>query len=136
MQLAETETKLTGEINVAEYGILNDGTDQTAALTNLFTTGELSDFRGMVTIPYNTKFDINIVYDKLPLGVVVKDYSSINYNNSSGYKNKMISIASKDSLTDDKILIIQSGYHPVLSLNNFRTADSKSAQMGRWEEVQ
>ena len=130
-QLAENTKKLTGSINVAEYGILSDGTDQTTPLVDLFTIGLLSSLRGFVTIPYNTKFNLVTFYSSIPSGVVVKDYSAINFQNSEVYKNKFFTIGSSDAYEDDKIVMIQSGHHPVLSLNNFQTALSDSANNAR-----
>jgi hypothetical protein len=114
--------KTEGILNVSEYGILSDGTDQTTALTTLFT-GELSTFRGFVTIPYGTKFDILTVYDSLPSGIAIMDNSGVNYSDSAGYKNKVIQIGSMDKTADDTNFSIVSGHHPALILNNLGIAE-------------
>lgn len=118
--------------SVSQYGIISDGeTDQTTALVNLFTTGALAEVRGKYTIPYNTKFNISTVYASLPTGVVLLDYSMINWHNTAGYKMKPIVIGSADKSTDDTTLNIVSGHHPAIVLCNMGTAeDSEGVPTG------
>jgi hypothetical protein len=124
-RVEQTEHKLEGTINVAEYGIISDGeTDQTAELVALFTN-TFANARGEITIPYSTKFDIIQVYASLPSGIVLKDNSAVNfYDNVGGYRQKMITIGSNDKPSDDTAFNIMSGHHPALILNNIGTSET------------
>lgn len=117
-------THLAEYASLSQYGIISDGlTDQTTALVSLFTTGDLAGVRGKYVVPYNTKFTINTVYASLPTGVVLLDYSMINWHNTVGYKNKPIVIGSLDTSTDDTWLTVLSGHHPALLICNMGTAE-------------
>lgn len=108
------------------FGVVSDGTDQTTNMTSFFTKLG-SGYRGIVKIPYNTKFTITTVYTAMPIGVVLLDHSAINFKNSAVYKNKMIVVGSKDLDTDDTDFMIMSGHHPALILNNLGIAGTASA---------
>jgi hypothetical protein len=115
-------------VNVKRYNIISDGvTDQTQALIDLFTTGGLKDFKGVILIPFNTKFNISQVFPNVPVSAIVEDHSNINMYHSPTYNQKYINVGGSDKAENDFVYQIISGHHPALVLNNLGTSGSGSA---------
>jgi len=129
------QDKLRDVVSVKDFGIVADGsTSQTSALTSLMSALSASGYRGVVNIPYNTKFDVSTVYAAVPLGVILQDESSINWGQPPSYKNKFLITYSGDNVADDTQEIIASPHHPALMLLNMGT-DSSQAAASRYATI-
>ncbi len=85
------QSKMRDVVDVRDYGIVVDGvTSQTSALVTLMGVLSSSSYRGLINIPYGTKFDVATVYAAVPLGVILQDESSINWGQPPSYKNKFL----------------------------------------------
>lgn len=116
-------------ISVLDLGILNDGTDQTYELLDLFTAN--AGFRGSWHIPYGTVFNLETVYAASPVGLTLNDESSVNWGQPPSYQNKFSNIYSKDDVDDDMGFMVSSGHHPAILINNFGTSGTTSATVRR-----
>jgi len=122
------QSKMRDVVSVKDFGIVSDGvTDNTSALTALMTSFSSSGFRGVVDIPYGTKFNVATVWASVPVGVILQDNSSINWGQPPSYKNKFLITYSGDNVSDDTQEIIASPHHPALMLLNMGTDVSVAA---------
>jgi hypothetical protein len=122
------QSKMRDVVDVRDYGIVVDGvTSQTSALVTLMGVLSSSSYRGLINIPYGTKFDVATVYAAVPLGVILQDESSINWGQPPSYKNKFLITYSGDDVADDTQEIIASPHHPALMLLNMGTDVSVAA---------
>lgn len=116
-------------VNVADHGILQDGTDQTTPLTT-FLTSLGSNSRHLLYIPYNTVYSMRSVWPSVPPTSMLMDYSGRNFfysgGTDAGYKQKHFVMGSLDRTNDDSALVVQSGHHPALFLNNLGYAKESS----------
>lgn len=129
------QSKMRDVVNVKDFGIIADGiTNQTAALLVLMSSLSSSLYRGVVNIPYGTKFDVSTVYAAVPLGVILQDESSINWGQPPSYKNKFLVTYSGDNVSDDTQEIIASPHHPALMLLNMGT-DTSGAAASRYATI-
>jgi hypothetical protein len=112
-------------IDVRDFGVLADGTDQTDEIAAIFTNNP--DYRGVLTIPYGVKFAPATVYAALPVGYILQDDSSINTGQPPGYKNKARRTVTNDAAADDFVSEVVSSHHPAIRLNNTGTAGTDSA---------
>ena len=123
-----TQSKLREIVDVRDFGIVADGvTSQTTALTSLLASLSASGYRGLVRIPFNTKYDVATVFAAVPVGVILKDQSSINWGQPPSYKNKFIVTYSGDNVSDDTQTILASPHHPAMMLLNMGTDVSVAA---------
>lgn len=130
-----SQNKMRESVSVLDFGILVDGiTNQTSALLTLLSSLSASAYRGIVNIPYNTKFDVAAVYAAVPLGVILKDESSINWGQPPSYKNKFLITYSGDNVSDDTQEIIASPHHPALMFLNMGT-DVSAAAASRYATI-
>lgn len=108
-------------VNLADHGILQDGTDQTSAMTAFFVSLG-SQSRHLIYIPYNTEYSMSSAWPWLPPTSTVVDYSSRNFFYSgatdAGYKQKSFIFGALDRTNDDTAFVVQSGHHPAVILNN------------------
>lgn len=129
-QWAETYVNVVADplatVDVRRYGILDDGTDQTAALVNLLGT-TLAGQRLFVRIPPGIKFTLSTVYAAATVGLFIIDDSSINTGQPPGYRTKSRRMFANDTASDDSIFEVASGHHPAIRLNNAHIAGSASA---------
>lgn len=122
-------SKFADRISIKDFGtIVSDGTtDQTTAITTIFSTLNSNGFRGWIHIPHNTKFNVATVYAAVPTGVILDDESSVNWGQPPGYKNKFRMMFSGDTVSDDSQFVVGSGHHPAIMLLNMGTAGSAAA---------
>jgi hypothetical protein len=126
--VARTESNKNADLwSVADAGIVSDGvTDQTTALVALLGT-TLAANRGVILIPYNTKFSINTVYAAVPSGIKLRDESSINFGNNPTYNNKVTAYVTSDTVSDDSWMGVVSGHHASMRMINMGTSGTSSA---------
>jgi hypothetical protein len=130
--------------NVLDYGISDDGSDQTTALVALFGLSPFADdeFAGTIRIPYGVVFNYVTVTAALPPGAQVLDESSVNYHftgtragDGTGYKNKVFVFGERGRANDDLQVVIRSGHHPSLTLHNLGNGeDSPGVPSGSAED--
>jgi len=129
------QSKMRDIIDARDFGITQDGvTDNTSALTALMSSLSSSGFRGVINIPYGTKFNVATVWASVPVGVILQDNSSINWGQPPSYKNKFLITYSGDNVSDDTQEIIASPHHPALMLLNMGT-DSSAAASSRYATI-
>lgn len=120
------QDKMRDVIDARDIGILANGTDQTAIFVTRLTALGVAGFRGPIRVAYGTKFNAKTVYAAVPVGIVLEDWSSINFGQPPSYKNKFMVLYSGDSVSDDTQDILISGHHPTRSMNNLGTAGTTS----------
>lgn len=108
------------------YGLIADGTtDNTSAILTICNA-----MSGWYIIPYNVLYDRKTLIAGLDPDVILLDMSQINDLTSAGETTKNIGIVTSDIATDDATWAIQSGHHPSVLLNNFRSSGTASATAG------
>jgi hypothetical protein len=113
--------------SVGDAGIVSDGvTDQTSALLSLFTALTAASWRGVLLVPYGTKFTVRTVYAAIPSGVTLRDESSINFGHPPTYVNKFTLYVTSDTVSDDSSLGVVSGHHAALRILNMGTSGTAS----------
>ena len=123
-------SKMGDIVSVTDFGVIADGiTDNTAAIL----AAAINSSSKMLFIPYNTKYNRgSLLADAtMPDDVVFVDFSGINDFASAGEATKHFGIVSRDAAADDTHWSVDSGHHPIITLNNFGTAGSSSATMRR-----
>lgn len=121
--------------SATDYGIVSDstdgtdGTDQTAEMVSVINTLGAANFRGILRVPYNTKYDLATVYaavDGVP-GLVLEDDSVINWHSTPTYKQRIKLWYSGDLEDDDFQVGVGSGHHAAISINNFGTSGTAAS---------
>lgn len=124
----ETNKKLSeiSRVDIRQFGVLADGTDQTAKILEVFQSGLLANFEGFIIMPYGVKFDKNTIYTQTPTGIILEDYSLNSYKSSTYRRKHFGFISGGDYVSNDSIFTVQSGHHPAIALNNFKRSNSES----------
>jgi|GEM_PF-1840956 len=121
-------TTAVGEVDLRKFGIKDDGTDQTTAITGLFTAFGSAGVRDIIFyIAPNTSFDELTIKTAMPVGTAIRNESFINTGQRPGYKNRWPDYYSKDVVDDDTAHTIGSSYHGSFGIYCDGTAGSGSA---------
>ena len=118
--------------DLARYGAVADGTtDDTTAITNLFTVLQAADFEGLITLPPNCKFVRNTVLAAIPTRAVLFDASLINAHHTSGFRQKLLGfVDGTDTIAvNDFQFCISSGHNACINLDNRGNNTSSSGQL-------
>ena len=131
------QAKLRESVSVTDWGVLADGTDQTALLVAKFTALG-ADYAGQITVPFGVKFDTKQVWPLIPRRAFVIDNSSVNAWNSAGtsgtggYLAKTVGYVDgyDSSAGTDLTWQLSSGHNASLGLDNRGEGTSSSALGG------
>lgn len=133
--------KIDTEIFASDLDILSDstdgtdGTDQTAALLAVIADLLADDFKGTLHIARGTRFTPKTIYDAVYPGLVLQDWSAVNFGQPPTYRSELRVTVFGDSESYDAVPWTVSGHQPAQGYNNTGSSGSLSGQRRRASPV-